>query len=145
MEEEYKKMDDKIKGLGIIFHSDSFDRIYNGLSIAATALALEQEVKFFFTYWSLTYLKKNQPSELILDKEAEKHRSILESAIEKGHIQEISKLLSLAKEMGADIYACSGSMSIRNIKNEDLIEDVDKVMGLATFLTDIENYQVLFI
>lgn len=138
-------MDDSIKGLGIIFHSGSFDRVYNGLSIAATALALEQNVKFFFTYWSLTYLTKNQPSEIILNKEAEKHRLILETAIDKGQIQEFSNLLSLTKEMGAKIYACSGSIAIRNIKNEDLIEDVDKVMGLATFLTSIEDYQVLFI
>ncbi len=138
-------MKEEIKGLGIIFHSDSFDRIYNGLSIAATALALEQDVKFFFTYWSLTYLKKDQPTEIILDEEAEKHRPILEKAIEKGQIQEFSKLLTLAKEMGAGIYACSGSMSMRNIKKEDLIAEVDKVMGIATFLTDIEDYQVLFI
>jgi peroxiredoxin family protein len=138
-------MVDNLKGLGIIFHSGSFDRIYNGLSIAATALALEQDVKFFFTYWSLSYLKKDQPSEIILDKEAEEHRLILEKAINKGQIQEFSNLLSLSKEMGAKVYACSGSLAIRNIKNEDLIEDVDKVMGLATFLTDIEDYQVLFI
>ena len=138
-------MDENIKGLGIILHSGSFDRIYNGLSIAATALALEQDVKFFFTYWSLTYLKKDQPLEIILDEEAEKFRPILEKAKEKGQIQEVSKLLSLAKEMGAEVHACSGSMSLRDIKKEDLIEDVDKIMGLATFLTDIEDYQILFI
>ena len=138
-------MDENIKGLGIIFHSGSFDRVYNGLSIAATALALEQDVKFFFTYWSLTHLKKDQPSKIYLDKEAENFRPILEEAKEKGQIQEISKLLSLSKEMGAKIYACSGSMSMRNIKKEDLVADVDKIMGLATFLTDIEDFQVLFI
>lgn len=49
-------MDKDRKGLAIIFHSGSYDRISHGLSIALTALALGREVRLFFSYWALEYL-----------------------------------------------------------------------------------------
>jgi len=36
--------------------------------------------------------------------------------------------------MGVKIYACVTAMSIMNVKNEELIKEVDQVMGLSQFL-----------
>ncbi len=64
-------IDSDRKRLAIIFHSGSFDRLYNGLSIALTALSIERHVKMLFTYWSLEYLRRDNSSVFYLDNEAE--------------------------------------------------------------------------
>jgi peroxiredoxin family protein len=41
------------------------------------ALAQGKDAKFFFTYWSLEYLKMDKPLLFKLDKEAESHKELL--------------------------------------------------------------------
>lgn len=77
-------MDKDRKGLGIILHSGSYDRIYHGLSIALTALALGRRVKLFFTYWALEYLRRDTSPTVSLDKEGEHYQRVIEDYIEKG-------------------------------------------------------------
>lgn len=138
-------MDKDRKGLGIILHSGSYDRIYHGLSIALTALALGRTVKLFFTYWALEYLRRGRPPSLPLDKEGEPYKGVIEDHIEKGHMKRISELLSEAKELGATLYACVSSMSLLNITRDELIDEVDESTGIATFLMKAEEDQILFI
>ncbi len=133
------------KGLAIIFHSGSYDRMHHGLSIALAASALGREVRMFFTYWALEHLRRGRPQSLSLDKEAEDHRSLIENNLEKGHMKEISELLTLAKELGAKLYACVSSMALLNIARDELIDEVDESTGITTFLTETKEYQVLFI
>lgn len=49
------------------------------------------------------------------------------------------------KTLGAKFYICSGSMARFNIAREELVEEVDRSMGLTTFLTATAYDQVLFI
>lgn len=132
-------------GLGIIIHSGSYDRIYHGLSLALAALALGREVKVFFSYWSLEYLKKKAQANISLDKEAERHKEIIERNIERGHLVKFNELTSQAKKMGAKFYACTSSMGLLNIARDELIQEVDKSMGITTFLTETADFQLLFI
>lgn len=132
-------------GLGIIIHSGSYDRIYHGLSLALAALALGREVKVFFSYWSLEYLKKKAQADISLDKEAERHKEIIERNIERGHLVKFNELISQAKKMGAKFYACTSSMGLLNIARDELIQEVDKSMGITTFLTGTADFQLLFI
>ena len=138
-------MDSDKAGLAIIFHSGSYDRIYHGLSIALAALALGRDVRLFFTYWALDYLRKDKPSLFKLDAEAQKQRRVLEKNIERGHIQKIEELIVQAKSMKAKIYACTSSMGLLNISRNELIGEVDKSMGITTFLTETAQDQILFI
>lgn len=138
-------MDKDDRGLAIIFHTSSYDRIHHGLSIALAALALGRAVRFFFTYWSLKYLLKNEPELFILDREAEENRRILEKNMEKGHIHRFSELIAQAKTMGAKFYVCSSSMGMLNIARDEFISEVDKSMGITTFLTETGADQILFI
>lgn len=133
------------KGLGIIFHSGSYDRIYHGLSLTLAALALGREVKLFLSYWSLEYFRKGAPPHFILDKDAENHREIIDKNIKKGHILGLNGLIKQTKAMGAKFYVCTNSMGILNIARDELVEEVDKSMGITTFLTEVSDYQLLFI
>lgn len=138
-------MDKDRKGLGIIFHSGSYDRIYHGLSIALTALALGRRVKLFFTYWALEYLRRDTSPTVSLNKEGEHYQRVIEDHIEKGHMKRISEFLSEAKELGATLYACISSMALLNITRDELIDEVDESTGIAIFLMETEEGQMLFI
>lgn len=132
------------KGLSIIFHSGSYDRVYHGFSIVLVALALGREVRCFFTYWALQYLVKGKPA-FQLNEEGQAHRQILEEHMRKGHMQEISELFTQAKAMDAKFYVCTNSMGLLNISRDELVEEIDKSMGLTTFLAETDQDQILFI
>lgn len=135
----------EIKGIGIIFHSGSFDRLYHGLSISLAALSLGREVKLFFTYWALEYLRKKDSVEFSIYSEKEEHEEILKKNIDKGHLLKIRELIQQVKAMGGKFYACTHSMGILNIIRNELIDEVDKIMGLTTWLTETKEYQIIFI
>lgn len=138
-------MKEEQKGLAIIFHSGSFDRLYHGLSIALSALALGREVRLFFTYWALEYLKKEKTVAIKLDGDGQAHRELLDKNIKAGHMLKTPELFSQTKAMGAKFYACTNSMGLLNIARSELIDEVDKSMGITTFLTETVDYQILFI
>lgn len=133
------------KGLAIILHSGSFDRLYHSFSIALAALALGRDVRIFISYWALEYVRKKDFATFNLDQEGRDHIQILEDNLRKGHIHKISELISETKLMGAKLYACTGSMGLLNISRDELIDEVDMSMGITTFLTEIKNDQILFV
>lgn len=135
-------------GLGIIFHSGSNDRFYHGMSIGLAALALGRNVKFFFTYWALEYLKKGNSSAFenkVDQEENSAHIQIIDENIRKGHLESFSELIAQSKALGAEFYTCTNSMSILNIALDELIEEVNRPMGLTTFLKETAEDQILFI
>lgn len=133
------------KGLAVIFHSGSFDRLYHGFSLSLAALSLGRDVKLFLTYWALQYLKKEDPVEFSIYGEAEGHEKILKKNMEKGHLLKIRELIQQVKAMGGKFYACTHSMAILNIARTELIDEVDKSIGLTTWLTETKEYQMVFI
>lgn len=60
-------------------------------------------------------------------------------------MEQIAEFLKRAKRMGAEIYACAGSMASLNITRDELIDEVDASTGLANFLMEAEEDQILFI
>ncbi len=65
--------------------------------------------------------------------------------IKNGHLESISGLIVQTKALGAEFYACTNSMSILNIAQDELAEEVDRSMGLTTFLDETAEDQILFI
>lgn len=133
------------KGLAIIFHSGSYDRLYHGLSLALAASALGREARLFFTYWALGCMKKNEPSAFNLDREAQTHQEIIDKNIKAGHMRGLGELFDQAKQLGARFYACTQSMGLLNISRDELVKEIDKSMGITTFLAEASGDQLLFI
>jgi peroxiredoxin family protein len=68
----------------------------------------------------------------------------------KGKIREtktptIPEMIATAKELGVKLHACSTSMEFLGVTKEDLIPEVDDVIGASTFLQLSEGGQTLFI
>ncbi len=51
----------------------------------------------------------------------------------------------MLKQLGGKLYTCPGSMALLNITREELIDEVDECMGLASFLIKTEKDQLLFV
>jgi peroxiredoxin family protein len=132
-------------GLGIIFHSGSYDRLHHGFSLAMAASASGREVKLFFAYWALEYMKKGVSIRMRLDGDGKANREILENNLKRGHLFQIFKLISEAKSLGAKFYACTNSMGLLNISRDELIPVIDSCMGIVAFLAEIEKDQIIFI
>jgi peroxiredoxin family protein len=133
------------RGLALIFHSGSFDRIHQGFSLALAASALGRPVRLFFSYWALKYLKRGEDSYFHLDSEARGFQAILQKGLDRGHMESVAQMLGQVKAMGGRCYACTHSMGLLNISRDELAETVDRSMGLTAFLTDTAEDQILFI
>lgn len=132
--------------LSIIVSSDKLDKIYPAAILASAAAAMDWEAELFFTFWGLLALKKGyEPSDITLD--YAQYKEALVKAVDSGLMPKWKNLIKDGKEKGKlKIYACSATMSVFNIKKEDLEDFVDGILGAASFLSKAENSQVtLFI
>ncbi len=137
--------EEKIQGLGIIFHSGSYDKVFHGLSFAISGLVMDMKAKLFFSYWALEYLKKGNEKLVILDGEGEKNKNFIDKNRAGGHMYDISEYIGRIKSLEGEIFVCSGSMKMCEIKPGDLIDNIGKIAGIATFLAETEGYQLLYI
>ncbi len=126
-------MDAEKGKVAIILHSGSYDRVSYAISIASTALALGMDAHMLFTYGGLKRLAKNHIDNLG-EETSEDIRQIVARGLALGHIESISTLLKDAKRMGLKVYACVAAMAALNIARGELVDEVDRSIGLATFL-----------
>jgi peroxiredoxin family protein len=138
-------MAEEKRGLAVIFHSGSFDRLHQGFSLSLAASALGRPVRLFFSYWAMKYLKRGEDSYFHLDSEARDYQSILQKGLERGHLESVSQMIGQVKAMGGKCYACTHSMGLLNIARDELIEAVDRSMGLTAFLKETSEDQLLCI
>ena len=58
----------------------------------------------------------------------------MERGLQSGGIQSLEAQLADAKRLGLRVYACPNAMAALNISLDELLSEVDNIMGLATFL-----------
>lgn len=122
-----------MKGLAFIINTSSYERVAYALSLAAISAARGNETILLFAFNGILRLLKGNVD--ILSRETnEPIRHEISRGLEKGSVQRISYLIKNIKDFGGKIYACSAAMALHNVTKDDLIEDVDGIMGLATFL-----------
>ncbi|MEE8448124.1 MAG: DsrE/DsrF/DrsH-like family protein [Thermodesulfobacteriota bacterium] len=117
----------------LIVHSGAYDRVSYALSLALVALAMGMEVYMLFTYGGLKRLVNGHTEDMDQETTPEL-REIIQRGLAKGTFQSITDSLTEAKKMGLKVYACAGAMANLNIVRDELIPEVDKVIGLASFL-----------
>ncbi|MEE8413968.1 MAG: DsrE/DsrF/DrsH-like family protein [Dehalococcoidales bacterium] len=123
--------------VAIILHSGSYDRVTNALSLASVCLAMEMEVTILLTYEGINrFVKEGSEDSGGTDSEL---MAMIQGGIEAGNIRSIREKLISAKEMGLKLFACTNAMSIMGLTLEDMVEEVDDIMGLATFIQFARN------
>jgi peroxiredoxin family protein len=155
------------KKLSLIVFSGDFDKTIAAYTLASGALAVGYEVNLFFTFWGLNGIKVKQGRAFIgkalLDrffnflmggrKKLPLSRLnfggispvLMTGMMRKNNVATLEELLEATKALGGNFYACEMAMHILGVKKEDLIPEVKKVLGVATFLELSEGGQVLFL
>ena len=125
----------KAKGLAIILCTGAEDRLRYALGIGLAARTLEREVRILL---------------------AEKALSSVVASVDKGmgggtgagppsEQRTVSFYLNQLKQMKAEIYACSASLRELGLEQDKLPPFFEGSVGLATFLSDAEGDQMLFV
>ena len=116
----------------IILHSGSYDRVTNALSLAIVALSMEMEAHILLTYEGLIRFKKGHLEDP--DGTDSELFGMMQKGIDSGRFHTIEEKLETAHEMGLKLYACTTAIATLMIEKEDLVEEVDEVMGLTAFM-----------
>ena len=125
----------------IILHSGAYDRASFALALALGALAVGMEVEMLLTYDGLLRFTKGhladmgeEPSEIV--------RTAFEKGLEQGVIQTLGNRICEAKELGMKLFACPASMAILGITEDDLVDEVDGMMGVVTFIAKAQTASI---
>jgi len=155
------------KKISIVCFSGDFDKMLAAYTIATGAAATNREVTMFFTFWGLNALKKKQGhSPLGKDFLSRAFNflmggkrnlplsrlnffgaspKLMSGMMKKNNVASLDELMEAASALGIRFYACEMSMHILGVTKDDLIDDVQEVVGVATFLNESEDAHIIFI
>jgi NADPH-dependent 2,4-dienoyl-CoA reductase/sulfur reductase-like enzyme/peroxiredoxin family protein/rhodanese-related sulfurtransferase/TusA-related sulfurtransferase len=151
----------------LVVFSGDLDKAIASMIIANGALAMGKEVSMFFTFWGLNILRKSgrvrvkkgmidrmfasmMPKGVDELKLSKMHMAgmgtgMLKSVMKRKHVDSLKTLLDTFIDGGGKIIACSMSMDIMGLTEEELIDGIE-YGGVATYLGDAqEAYSNLFI
>ena len=150
----------------IVFDGD-MDKVMASLIIANGAAAMGRKVTMFYTFWGLNALRKSNNvsvkksfvekmfgammprglGKLSLSKMNMfgMGKAMMKSVMRQKNVASLDELMQSAMANGVKMIACTMSMDVMGIKEEELIDGVE-LAGVATYLGDAELSNVnLFI
>ncbi len=151
----------------MIMVSGDLDKAMAGLIIANGAAAMGDEVTMFFTFWGLNILRKAQKIKVrksfmekmfgfMMPRGADKlglskmnmggmGTLMMKGIMRKKRVNSLPELIKSAQDLGVKFIACTMSMDVMGIKQEELIDGVE-LAGVATYLGEADEANVnLFI
>lgn len=119
--------------LAVFLHSGDYDRMHQGLSIAAAAAASGRSVQVYFFWWALERLIQDR----LDDPDFGPGREEIADRFERRQAPTLRQLLEHLKESGlATTFACTGSMGL--IAEHDAVAArVDRLVGWTTILKEM--------
>jgi len=155
------------KKISIVCFSGDFDKMVAAFTIATGAAATNRDVTLFFTFWGLNALKKNRgrvaTGKSMLAKTFNflmgglnnlplsrlnffgASPKLMSMMMKKHNVATLPELVEAAHALGVRIVACEMAMHILEVEKSDMIEEVQDVVGVATFLNDSEDAHIIFI
>ncbi|MES0371838.1 MAG: DsrE/DsrF/DrsH-like family protein [Mariprofundaceae bacterium] len=155
------------KKISIVCFSGDFDKIIAAYTIATGAAATNREVTMFFTFWGLNALKKKQGHSWLGKDFLSRAFNFLmggrkslplsrlnfggispmlmTNMMKKNNVATLPELIEAADALGIRLYACEMAMQILGVTKDDLVDSVQEVVGVATFLNESEDSHIIFI
>jgi len=139
------------KRLILVVSKGTIDMIYPALVLATTAPAMGMSVDIYFTFWGLKVLTKDGVNSVkiapvgnpgmpmpnivgVIPGMTKIASTMMKSKIEK-FWPDIYEMIKMAKDSGVKLHACSPTMGFMDVKEEDLIPEVDDIVGASAFLS----------
>ena len=155
------------EGKTIIVFSGDLDKVLASFIIANGAAAMGRPVTMFFTFWGLTVLRKAEKQNVkkslmegmfgtMLPRGSQKLKlskmnmggmgtAMMKKIMNDKNVDSLEDLIQKAIKAGVKIVACTMSMDVMGIKEEELIDGVE-LGGVGAYLGDAEESNVnLFI
>jgi peroxiredoxin family protein len=125
----------KKKKLALVVQGGTIDKLYCAFIMASTAVAMDWEAHLYFTFWGLSSLVKGALEKAKLPGDYKHLEETMRKNLERMKYPTPYEMLKRLKQSGLfKIYACTPTMEMFGIKKEDLIPEVDSMVGAATFL-----------
>lgn len=144
-------------GATMVVFSGDLDKAIASFIIANGAAAYGKEVTMFFTFWGLNVIKKPQRGnvakrglEKMFDLMLPKHAGqlpiskmnmggmgakMIQAVMKQKNVDSLPAMIEQAQKMGVKMVACTMSMDIMGIKEEEIMDGVD-FGGVATYIGD---------
>jgi len=158
---------DAPQGKTIIVFSGDLDKVLASFIIANGAAAMGRPVTMFFTFWGLNVLRKAEKQTVeksfienmfgtMMPRGSGKLKlsrmnmggmgtAMMKKIMQDKNVDSLEELIKKAMQAGVKIVACTMSMDVMGIKEEELIEGVE-LGGVGAYLGDAEESNVnLFI
>lgn len=143
----------------VVFDGD-FDKALAAFIIANGAAAMGRPVTMFFTFWGLNILRRDQqvPVQksfiekmfgLMMPRGTGKLKlsemnmggmgtAMMKKLMKDKNVSSLEDLIKNAQDNGVKLVACTMSMDVMGIKEEELIDGVE-LAGVASYLGDAEG------
>jgi len=150
----------------VVVFSGDLDRVMAALVIATGAASMGLAVSLFFTFWGLSVVKKERrlAGKNVLEKAfsvmtpagigglgvskmnfAGAGALMLRKMMKDKDVASVEELFAMAREMGVRMVACTMTMDVMGVREEELIDGME-LGGVATYLGDASDSKVtLFI
>ena len=158
------KIDEDKKKLSLIVFSGDMDKLFAAFTLATGAAASGMDVTMFFTFWGLRALKKKVKTgnsffgRLIgIVYGGDIHRAtpskmsfggigrwMFKKMMKAKKVPSLHELRQTAIELGVKFYGCQTSMNIMEIPRENMIDEVDRCVGVTYFIEQAQQSDVSF-
>ncbi len=151
----------------IVVFSGDMDKVFAALIIATGCAAAGMETTLFFTFWGLNAIKTGEPIKAQgflgkmmglmnrggIERLAPSRfkfggigRILFSKMMADKGVASLQELRETVTDLGVRLLACKMSMDVLDLSREDLIPEVEDVVGVATFVKDAADSKVqLFI
>ena len=151
----------------IIVFSGDMDKVFAALIIATGCAAAGMETTLFFTFWGLNTIKKGEPIRAkgflgkmmgIMNRGGINRlnpsrfsfggigRILFSKMMRDKNVASLEELRQTALDLDVHLLACKMSMDVLEITRDDLIPEVEDIVGVATFVKEAAKSKIqLFI
>lgn len=121
--------------MALVVQGGTLDKLYCAFIMASTAVSIDMEAHLYFTFWGLNMLVKGAMEKAGLPKTYEHLEEQMRKNLEKMKYPTPYEMLKRLKQSDLfKMYACSPTMAMFGIQRDDLIPEVEEIVGAATFL-----------
>jgi len=129
------KSEKERKKLAIVVQGGTIDKLYCAFILASTAVATDMEAHLYFTFWGLQMLVKGAMEKAGLPATYKHLEEKMRENLKTMKYPTPYEMLKRLKQSSLfKMYACSPTMEMFGVKKEDLIPEVEEIVGAATFL-----------
>ncbi|MDK2372792.1 MAG: DsrE/DsrF/DrsH-like family protein [Candidatus Korarchaeota archaeon] len=133
------------KGFGIVLYSGRADSLILAGVLAQTAANYEIPVRIFVTSFATPYFMREKPEPKVPEVFQDLAERMMQGMAKMG-APSWYEMLKTAKELGdVRIMLCSMTMEALGYSKDQIDPIVDDIVGAATFLAEMSDYQVVFV